>query len=343
MTNDSGWKGVSARGRTDSARRRLLAAAAATAGAAFIPMAASRAEAGWPQRTVRIVVPYPPGGTTDLLARSIAPKLSERLKQPVVIENRAGAGGTIGTAAVARSTADGYTLLMGTIATHTLNPVLMKLPYDALNDFEPVTNVADTPNVLVVTASAPYRTLADLLAAARANPGSIMFGSTSPGGSPHMSGELLKALAKVNLTHVPYKGGAPMLADLLGGQITVGFDNLPSSMAHIRSGRLRALAVTSARRTPMAPEIPTVAESGVAGYEVSAWFGLLAPAGTPKPIVAVVQRHVAELLREADVARQLQDLGAVPVGNTSQEFAQMLATELQKWREVVAANSIKID
>ena len=193
--------------------------------------------AEFPDRPIRIVVPYPPGGTSDLLARAVAPRLGERLKQTVVIENRAGAGGVIGSQVVAKSPADGYTLLLGTIATHGILPVLQKpAPYDAVKDFAPVTLLASTPNVLVVNPSAPVRNLAELLALARAKPGSVNFGSTSLGGSPHMSGELLKTMAQVDIVHVPYKGGGPMLIDLMGGQIPFGFDNLPSSMNHIRAG-----------------------------------------------------------------------------------------------------------
>ncbi len=323
-------------------RRALLVA---LAGVMILPARAG-AQAGdgaWPQRPLKLVVPYPPGGTTDLLARIVAPRLAERLKQPVLVENRAGAGGTIGAHAVARAPADGYTLLMATIATHTLNPVLTKLPYDPLKDFEPITDVADSPNVLLANPATPYVTLGDLLADARARPGAIAFGSTSPGGSPHMSGELLKAMAKVDLIHVPYKGGAPMLTDLIGGQIPIGFDNLPSAMAHIRSGKLRALAVTSSRRSVMAPDVPTIAEAGVAGYQVDAWFGLLAPAGTPAAIVSTVQREVADLMKEPDTARQMRELGAEAVGNTPGQFARMLASELERWSKVVAASGLKIE
>ena len=266
--------------------------------------AALPALAEFPDHAIKIIVPYPPGGTSDLLARAVAPRLGERLKQTVVIENRAGAGGVIGSQAVAKSPADGYTLLLGTIATHGILPVMQKpAPYDAVKDFAPVTLLASTPNVLVANPSAPVRNVAELLALARAKPGSVNFGSTSLGGSPHMSGELLKTMAQVDIVHVPYKGGGPMLIDLMGGQIPVGFDNLPSSINHIRAGKIRALAVTTAKRWPGAPEIPTMAEAGVPGYEASAWFGLLAPANTPKPIVELLQRHVAAILRQPEVER----------------------------------------
>ena len=306
--------------------------------------AALPALAEFPDHPIRIIVPYPPGGTSDLLARAVAPRLGERLTQTVVIENRAGAGGVIGSQAVAKSPADGYTLLLGTIATHGILPVLQKpAPYDAVKDFAPVTLVASTPNVLVASPSAPVRNLAELLALARAKPGSVNFGSTSLGGSPHMSGELLKTMAQVDIVHVPYKGGGPMLIDLMGGQIPVGFDNLPSSINHIRAGKIRALAVTTAKRWPGAPEIPTMAEAGVPGYESTAWFGLLAPANTPKPIVELLQRHVAAILRQPEVEKMLLEQGAESVGNTPDEFARLIAAELRKWTKVVAATGVKLE
>ena len=306
--------------------------------------AASPALAEFPDHVIRIIVPYPPGGTSDLLARAVAPRLGERLKQTVVIENRAGAGGVIGSQAVAKSPADGYTLLLGTIATHGILPILQKpAPYDAVKDFAPVTLLASTPNVLVANPSAPMRNLAELLALARAKPGSVNFGSTSLGGSPHMSGELLKTMAQIDIVHVPYKGGGPMLIDLMGGQIPVGFDNLPSSINQIRAGKIRALAVTTAKRWPGAPEIPTMAEAGVPGYEASAWFGLLAPANTPKPIVELLQRHVAAILRQPEVEKLLLEQGAEAVGNTPDEFAKLIAAELQKWAKVVATTGVKLE
>ena len=314
------------------------------AGLALTLAAALPALAEFPDRAIKIIVPYPPGGTSDLLARVVAPRLGERLKQTVVIVNRAGAGGVIGSAVVAKSPADGYTLLLGTIATHGILPVLQKpAPYDAVKDFAPVTLLASTPNVLVANPSAPVRNLADLLALARAKPGSVNFGSTSLGGSPHMSGELLKTMAQIDIVHVPYKGGGPMLIDLMGGQIPVGFDNLPSSINHIRAGKIRALAVTTAKRWPGAPEIPTMAEAGVPGYEATAWFGLLAPANTPKPIVELLQQHVAAILRQPEVEKLLLEQGAEAVGNTPDEFAKLIAAELQKWAKVVATTGVKLE
>ena len=306
-----------------------------------VPLGAAQAQANWPERPVKIVVPYPPGGTTDVLARLMAERMTDALGQPFIIENRAGAGGAIGAAAVARSPADGYTLVMATIATHSILPAIGTLPYDALADFAPVVNVADTPNVLLVNVDTPYKSLADILTAARAKPGTITFGSTSPGGSPHMSGELLKSMAGVDLLHIPYKGGAPMMTDLIGGQVQLAFDNLPSSMPHIRAGKVRAIAVTTPERWPDAPEIPTIAESGVPGYEVSAWFGLLAPAGTPKAVVDRLHRTAAEILADPAFEKRLLELGAKPSGITPEQFAAMLEREIAKWREVAEKNGIK--
>ncbi|HRO60348.1 MAG TPA: tripartite tricarboxylate transporter substrate binding protein [Burkholderiaceae bacterium] len=306
------------------------------------PLAAAQAQANWPERAVKIIVPYPPGGTADVLGRLMAERLTETLKQSVIVENRPGAGGAIGAAAVARAAPDGYTLLMATIASHSIIPAIGTVPYDPIADFQPVVNVADTPNVLLVNVDTPYKSLADILAAARAKPGAITFGSTSLGGSPHMSGELLKSMAGVDLLHVPYKGGGPMLTDLIGGQVQLGFDNLPSSMPHIRSGKVRPIAVTTPERWPDAPEIPTIAEAGVPGYEVAAWFGILAPAGTPKPVVELLHRSSAEILKEPAFEKRLLELGAKPSGITPEQFSAMLERELGKWREVAAKNGLKL-
>jgi len=311
--------------------------------ATMVAASAARA-ADYPDKPIRMIVPYPPGGTTDLLARAIAPRLGERLHQTVVIENRAGAGGVIGAQAVARSAPDGYTLVFASIATHGILPVLQKpAPYDAIKDFSPITLVASTPNVLVANIQQPAKSLADLLAAAKAKPGTINFGSTSLGGSPHMSGELLKTMAQIDIVHVPYKGGGPMLIDLMGGQIQIGFDNLPSSINHIRAGKIRALAVTTVKRWPGAPDIPTMAEAGVPGYESGAWFGMLAPANTPKPIVDMLQKHVAAILKLPEVEKMFLDQGAEPVGDTPEQFAKVIASEMQKWAKVAVATGVKLD
>ena len=323
-------------------QRRSILLGACAAALAHQPVLAQTA--GYPTKPVRIVVPYPPGGTTDLLARLVAARLGEKLGQNFTVDNRAGASGAIGSQLVAKAPPDGYTLVMATISSHGINSALNKaLPYDPVADFAPVTVVASTPNVITVNADMPAKTLSELLAMARAKPDALSFGSTSPGGSPHMSMELLKMMAGVSMVHIPYKGAGPMLTDLIGGQIPVGVDNLPSSMAHIRSGKIRALAVTTARRWPGAPEIPTVAEAGVPRYEASAWFGLLAPAGTPKPIVDLLQRTVAEIVRRPEVVQQMLAMGAEPVANTPEVFGQQIAAEIDKWKKVAAATGVKAD
>jgi tripartite-type tricarboxylate transporter receptor subunit TctC len=306
--------------------------------------AAASALAEYPDKPVKIIVPYPPGGTTDILARVIAQRLGERLKQSFIVENRGGASGAIGTQAVAKSPADGYTLCMGTIGTHGINSALFKnLPYDAVKDFAPITIVGITPNVLTVHPSVPAKNLQELLALARAKPGTLNFGSTSPGGSPHMAGELFKTMANIDIAHIPYKGAGPMLIDLIGGQIQMGFDNMPSSIGHIRSGKLRAIAVTTTKRWPGAPDVPTMAESGLPGYEVSAWFGLLAPAGTPKPVVDLLYRNISDILKQPDMVKQLFELGAEPGGNTPEAFARYIAADVEKWTRVVAATGVKVE
>jgi len=326
--------------RARPSRRALLLLAALSVA---LPAAGARAET-YPARAVKLVVPYPAGGTTDIIARLIAAQLSETLGQPFVVDNRAGASGAIGSAAVAKSAPDGYTLLMGTANTHGINSALQKsLPYDALKDFAPVTVVASTPNVIVVNPAVPARTLAELIALAKAEPGKLNYGSTSSGGSPHMSAELLKMMTGISITHVPYKGAAPMLTDLVGGHIPIGFDNLPSAMPFIESGKLRALAVTTAKRWPGAPNIPTVAESGVPGYEVSGWFGILAPAGTPPAIVDRLQKAVADAVAKPEVRKQLETVGAEPVANTSQAFAQQIAADVARWKTVADTTGVKLD
>ncbi|UST52672.1 tripartite tricarboxylate transporter substrate binding protein (plasmid) [Comamonadaceae bacterium OTU4NAUVB1] len=320
---------------------RIVAACAA---AVTLLLPATATAQDYPSRPIRLVVPYPAGGTTDILARLAAVQLGERLKQAVVVDNRAGASGAIGSAEVARAAPDGYTLLMATASSHGINSALYrKLPYDAVKDFAPVTLLASTPNIIVVNPAVPATNLRELIALAKAQPGKLNFGSTSLGGSPHMSAELLKLEAGIDIVHVPYKGAAPMLTDLLAGQIQIGFDNLPSTINFVNTGKVRAIAVTTPQRWPGAPDIPTVAESGLSRYEVSGWFGLLAPAGTPKAVLDTLQGALAAAVRQPEVAQRMLELGARPIASTPEEFARQIPQEVKKWQDVVKATGVSIE
>jgi tripartite-type tricarboxylate transporter receptor subunit TctC len=319
-------------------RRTLLLAAALAA----LPMAALAQ--GYPSKPIRFVVPYPPGGPLDTIARLLGQKVAESVKQPVIVDNKPGAGGNIGADFVAKAPADGYTILMGAVATHAINPTLYaKIPYDAVRDFSPVTQVASTPNVLVVNPSLPVASVADLVAHARANPGKLNFGSGSTGSAGHLAGELFKSLAGVQMTHIPYKGAAPAMQDLIGGQIHLMFDNMASSLTQVRAGRVKALAVTTAKRSSLAPELPTVAESGLAGFDISTWFGIFAPAGTPREAIARLHAEFTRALAAPDVREKMINLGAEPVGNTPAEFATYIRAEAEKYARVIKASGAKAD
>jgi tripartite-type tricarboxylate transporter receptor subunit TctC len=298
----------------------------------------------YPTKPIRLVVPFPPGGATDILARDVAQKLTEAWGQSVIVDNRPGAGGNIGSELVAKSAPDGYTLEMGTVGTHAINASLYaKMPYDHVKDFVPVILVAGVPNVLVVTPSLPANSVAELIAYAKANPGKLNFASSGNGTSIHLSGELFKVMAGVQITHIPYKGSAPALQDLLAGQVQLMFDNLPPSLPQIKAGKLRALAVTSLARAPALPDVPTLAESGLPGFEASSWFGILAPAGTPAPIVAKINAEVAKWLSTPEAKEKLLKQGANPAGGTPEDFAKHIAAETAKWAKVVKDSGAKID
>ena len=304
-------------------------------------LACMSAHAEFPDRSIKIIVPYPPGGTTDLLARSLAPRLSERLRQSVVIENRAGAGGVIGSLVVAKSPADGYTLVFGTIASHAILPILQKpTPYDPVKDFAPVTLVASTPNVLLANPAVPVKSVAELLAMARSKPGTVNFGSTSLGGSPHMSGELLKAAAQIDMLHIPYKGTGPAITDLVGGQVQVMISTFASALPHVKSGRLRALGVTSARRSTATPEVPTLMESGVPDYDYSTWYALFVPARTPRPVIDKLNQATRQTLATADMKQKFDAQGVEAWSNTAAELGAYLRAETEKWGTVVRAAGI---
>ncbi|HSX93754.1 MAG TPA: tripartite tricarboxylate transporter substrate binding protein [Hydrogenophaga sp.] len=325
-------------------RRSLVALAAALA----VP-ATALAQGAWPTKPVRIVVPFAPGGTTDILARTIAPELTKAFGQSFVVENRAGAGGNIGAEVVAKSPGDGYTLLMGTVGTHGINKSLYsKLPYDPQKDFAPVTLVAGVPNVMVMSTKRAQElgvnSVADFIRAAKARPGRLNMASSGNGTSIHLAGELFKSRTGIFMTHIPYRGSGPAMTDLLAGNMDVMFDNLPSAMAHIQAGNLKAFAVTSAVRSAALPDVPTVAEAGkLPGFEASSWFGLLAPAGTPADVVSRLQQETAKALNAPAVKERLLAQGAIPSGNTPAEFAALIDAEIKKWEAVVKASGAKVD
>jgi tripartite-type tricarboxylate transporter receptor subunit TctC len=323
--------------------RQWIAAALCTLVLAVAPGAGAQAPA-YPSHPVRIVVPFPAGGTTDILARAVAQRFSEALGQPFIVDNRPGAGGNIGAELVARSAPDGYTLVMGTVGTHAINPSLYaKMPYDHVKDFVPVFLVAGVPNVLEVNPDVPVHTVAELVAYAKANPGKLNFASSGSGTSIHLSGELFKTMSGVTMQHVPYKGSAPALQDLLGGQVQLMFDNLPSSMALIKSGKLRPIAVTSAHRSAALPDLPTIAESGYPGFEASSWFGLLAPAGTPAAVVARLNAEGNKWLASPEAKEKLAAQGAIAAGGSPEDFARHVTAETTKWAKVVKESGAKVE
>ena len=325
----------------NTTRRHSLAALAALALAPFSSPTLGQA---FPTRPVRFVVPYPPGGPLDTVARLLAQRVSTQWGQPVVVENIAGAGGNIGAAAVAKAAPDGHTLLMGAVATHAINPSLYgSMPYDAAKDFIAVTQVASTPNVLVVNPQVPAKSVAELITHARTKPGGLNFGSGSTGSAGHLAGELFNSLAGVRMVHVPYKGAPAAMQDLIGGRIDLMFDNLASSLAQVKAGRIRALAVTTAKRTPLAPDLPTLAESGLPGFDISTWFGLFVPAGTPKAAVDRIHADFTRALAEPEVREKLVAMGADPVGSTPEAFTAFVAAEAAKYAKLVKASGAKAD
>jgi tripartite-type tricarboxylate transporter receptor subunit TctC len=298
---------------------------------------------------VRIVVPFPPGGTTDIVARSLGVELQRMWQQPVVIENRTGAGGNIGAEAVARSAADGYTLLMGTVGTHAINQALYaqsgtKMPFDPAKDFVAITLAAGVPNVMEVNSKLPVNSVTEFIAYAKARPGQLNMASSGNGTSTHLTGELFKTVTGTYMVHFPYRGSAPAVTDLIAGNMNVMFDNLPSALPHIKSGRLKALAVTSRTRSPALPNVPTVEEAaGLKGFDASSWFGLFAPAGTPRAIVDKVQADVAKALALPEVRERFLAQGADPGGNTPEQFAAFIRAETDKWTRVVKFSNAKVD
>jgi tripartite-type tricarboxylate transporter receptor subunit TctC len=322
-------------------RSNRSASCVACLAAALVCMTAAHAQPAYPQKPIRLVVPFPPGGGTDILARLFGQKMSETLGQPIIIDNRPGAGGTIGTDIAAKAPPDGYTLILVS-GSHAINPGLyQKLPYDSVSDFAPITQIATSPGILVVNPSLPVKSVKDLIALARAKPGQINYASAGSGTPPHLAGELFKVMAKIDMVHVPYKGNAPAFTDVIGGQVSLIFPTMPSAMPFIKSGKLRPIAVTSAKRSPAAPDIPTIAESGLPGYEATSWYGILAPARTPPQIVARLHEVLVTIIGAPDMKDKLAAQGLDPVGNTPQQFAAVIRSEIVKWAKVVKASGAK--
>ncbi len=327
-------------------RRFALGAIAASAAVAAVP---ALAQGAWPVKPVRIVVPFPAGGTTDILARAIAPELSKAFGQQFIVDNRAGAGGNVGSELVAKSAGDGYTLLMGTVGTHGINRALYKkLAYDPIKDFVPITLVAGVPNVMVMQTEKAramgINSVPDFIRYAKAHPGKLNMASSGNGTSIHLAGELFKSMTGTYMVHFPYRGSGPALMDLVGGTVDVMFDNLPSSMSQIKAGKLKALAVTSRQRSAALPDVPTIEEAaGLKGFDATSWFGLLAPAGTPMDIVNRIQQEVAKSLNTSAIKEKLLAQGAIPSGNTPAEFARHIEAEHKKWAQVVKASGATVD
>ncbi len=299
--------------------------------------------ADYPAKPIRIVVAYTPAGATDILARTVGQKLTDAWGQPVIIDNRPGANGNIGTEYAAKATADGYTLLMVTAGTHGINPSLYrKLGFDAVKDFAPVSLVAMVPNIFVVNNAVPAKDLKEFIAYAKANQGKLNYGSPGNGSTAHLSMELFKTMTGVQMLHIPYKGSAGVLADVIGGQIIATMDNMPPYVPQVKAGKIRALAVSTPRRSPAVPDVPSVAEAGVPGYDSGAWFGLVAPANTPKDIVNKLSRETARILKLQDVSARLADLGAEPVGGTPEQFSAHIKAEIAKWAKVIKDANVEL-
>ena len=317
--------------------RRAAVVALAALGLSGIASAAD-----YPVRPIKWIVPYPPAGTTDVLARIVAQWLSENLGQQVIVENRPGAGNNIGTEAVVNAAPDGYTMLLVNPANGINASLYKKLPFNFIRDIAPVAGLVRTPNVMVVTNSLPVKTVAEFVAYCKANPSKVNMASSSSGTSTHLSGELFKSMTGCNMVHIPYKGAGPVLTDLIGGQVQVFFDNLPSSAGHIKGGSIRALAVTSAAREPSFPDLPTVADT-VPGYEATAWFGVGMPKGTPREAIDKINAAVNRALADPKMRARLADLGGAPIPGTPEDFGKVIVAETEKWAKVVASSGATVD
>jgi tripartite-type tricarboxylate transporter receptor subunit TctC len=325
-------------------RRCIIAAIACVlaGGVSFAPLTACAQ--GYPTKPIRLVVPFPPGGSLDVVARAIGQKLTEAWGQPVVIDNRPGAGGNIGADLVAKSAPDGYTILEGALSTHAVNVSLYrKMPYDPIKDFAPITLVATTPNVLVLSPALPVNSVSELVAYAKAHPGGLSFGSGSNGSAGHLAGELFKAEAGVDMVHIPYKGAAPALQPLLAGDTQLMFDKLANSTPQLKAGRLNALAVTTAKRSALIPELPTLAETGLPGFDIYTWWGFMAPAGTPKEIIAKWNAEVTRILATPEMKAFFAQQGAEPAPTTPEQFAALIRSEIPKYAKIVKDSGAKVD
>ncbi len=322
---------------------RRWMAAALTGAALLLGAAQPAAAAGFPERPVTLVVPFPAGGTPDILARILSDSLAKRLGQPLIVENRAGAGGNIGAQAVARAAPDGYTLLMCAFGCTVAPSLYQPAPYDIVKDFAPVAMVGTVPSVLVVNPKVPAQTVAELLAYARAHPGKLNSASSGVGGSAHLATELLKLRTGIDVAHIPYKGAGQVASDLLGGQVDMYFDNLPASLANIRAGKLRALAVASAKRAPAIPDVPTFAEAGVADFLITPWFGIMAPAGTPDATLAALHQAFNDALQAPEVAAKMRELGVETAAGPRQALGDFVVAETARWKDVIQANRIRAE
>ncbi|MFM9923935.1 tripartite tricarboxylate transporter substrate binding protein [Variovorax sp. H27-G14] len=332
----------------DARRRRTVLRATAVAlglglGATALAFA-QQPPAAWPTRPISLVVPFPAGGTTDVLARALADKLSQSLGQPVVVESRPGAGATLGADYVAKAKPDGYTLLMGAVHHTIATSVYKKLPYDFQKDLAPITVVAMVPNVLVVNAAqTPAKNVAELVALAKATPEKLAYGSNGNGTTQHLIGTQFQASTGTTLLHVPYKGSGPLTTDLLGGQVAMSFDTITPVLQHIKSGKLRALAVTTARRSSVLPDVPTLEEAGLKGFDIGTWFGVLAPAATPKDVLARLNAEMVKIIRSPDFAQRMQAIGAEPLGGTQEEMARQIREETAKFARLVKEGGVAIE
>ena len=320
--------------------RRLLLAIPMVLAAISAPVTFAQA---FPSKPITLIVPFPPGGTTDVLARSLGEKLSQAIGQPVIVESKPGAGATIGADYVAKAKPDGYTLLMGAVHHTIATSVFRKLPYDFQKDLLPVTTVAMVPNVLVINASNPAKSVSELVAQAKSQPGKTSYGSNGNGTAQHLIGTQFENLTGAQILHVPYKGSGPLTTDLLGGQITMSFDTITPVLPHIKGGKLRALAVTTATRSPSLPDVPTLEEAGLKGFNIGTWFGVLAPAGTPKDIVAKLNTEMVKVIQSPDFKKRMAEIGANPIGNTPEQMATQVREETEKFAKLVKAANVTID